>query len=328
MTQKNDLSSSGARDGRPYNYFSDYLRDKYRCRVQKIPINAGLSCPNRDGKCGTSGCIYCCEEGSATPGVYATASIPEQMAAAKINFKRSDESTKYIAYFQAFSNTYAPPPRLKGLYDLAVSQENVIGLMIGTRPDCCPDDVLDLIASYRRPEFELWLELGMQTIHDRSLALLRRGHTVEDTRDAIRRAAERGIPVCAHIILGIPGENWSDMMATADALRELPLRGVKIHHLHVIRGTELERMFTGGSIAVLSLREYVSTLCDFIERIPRDMLVHRLMGEREEGTLVAPRWGLHKGTVMKAIDDEFMKRGTCQGFLLDHTQRGSHYDQL
>ena len=321
MTQKNDPSKAPAWPGRPYNYFSDYLREKYRCRVLKIPIHAGLTCPNRDGTSGDEGCIFCSEEGSATPGVDSGASIPEQMATAKNNFKRSDSGTKYIAYFQAFSNTYAPLTRLKSLYDLAVSQEDIIGLMVGTRPDCCPDEVLDLLASYRRPGFELWLELGLQTIHDRSLGLLRRGHTGADSRSAVSRAAERGIPVCAHIILGIPGESWKDMMITAGALRDLPLRGIKFHHLHIIRGTELERMFIAGTISVLSLREYVSLLCDFMERIPAEMLIHRLMGDREENTLVAPRWGLHKGTVMKAIDDEFMRRGTWQGFLCDETRR-------
>ena len=242
---------------------------------------------------------------------------PEQIDRARSNFKRADSSTRYIAYFQAYSNTYAPLPRLKELYDIAVTQKEIIGLMIGTRPDCLPDEVLDLVASYARPGFELWLEIGMQTSHDKSLALLRRGHSHGDTAGAVARAAARGIPVCVHLILGIPGETWDDMMETARSLRGLPVSGIKFHHLHVIRGTELEEWYRDGRMKPLTQSEYVSVLCDFIERIPPDVLIHRLMGDREENTLVAPRWGLFKGTVHKAIEDEFRRRGTFQGFLAD-----------
>jgi uncharacterized protein len=312
MMQKREPYKAGDWFGKPYNSFSDYLWHRYNCRVLKIPINAGLGCPNRDGG---SGCIYCPQDGSASPGMSASTPIPEQMEWSKNNFKRSDAGTRYIAYFQAFTNTYGPPSLLKHLYDQAVSQPDIIGLMIGTRPDCLPDETLDLIASYRRPGFELWVEIGMQTCHDKSLALLRRGHTNSVTADAICRAAHREIPVCAHLILGIPDESWDDMMATARSLRELPVRGIKLHHLHVIEGTELERLYRAGHMKPLSRKEYVSILCDFIERVTPEILVHRLMGDREEHTLVAPRWGLHKGTVIKAIEDEFRRRGTCQGFL-------------
>ena len=315
MIQKRDHSKAGTWYGKPYYSFSDYLRDKYKRRVLKIPINAGLSCPNRDGTVGVEGCVFCPEDGSASPGITFTVPIPEQMEAAKNNFKRSDAGTGYIAYFQAFTNTYGPPHLLKKLYDLAVAQEDVIGLMIGTRPDCLPDETLELVASYRKPGFELWLEIGMQTGHDRSLEFLRRGHTNDDTVDAINRAAGRGIPVCVHLILGIPGESWNDMMATADRLRLLPVRGIKFHHLHVIEGTALEDLYRSGGMKPLSRNEYVSILCDFIERVSPEILIHRLMGDREENTLVAPRWGMHKGTVLKAIEDEFHRRCTFQGFL-------------
>jgi uncharacterized protein len=317
MTQKTDRCNINGRTGKPYNSFSDYLWNKYNCRVLKIPINADLTCPNRDGTIGRSGCLFCSEDGSATPGMFGSMPIPEQIGRARGNFKRADPSTRYIAYFQAYSNTYAPLPRLKELYDLAVSQQEIIGLMIGTRPDCLPDGVLDLVASYARPDFELWLEVGMQTSHDKSLALLRRGHSHGDTVAAITRAAVRGIPVCVHLILGIPGETWGDMMETALALRGLPVAGIKFHHLHVIRGTDLEEWYRDGRMKPLSQEEYVSILCDFIERVSPDILIHRLMGDREENTLVAPRWGLFKGTVHKAIEDEFNRRGTFQGFLID-----------
>ncbi|MBN2160515.1 MAG: TIGR01212 family radical SAM protein [Spirochaetes bacterium] len=317
MTKKREPSNAARWHGKPYHSFSDYLRDKYNCRVLKIPINAGLSCPNRDGAVGSSGCVFCPPDGSASPGMLASMTIPEQIATAKMNFKRSDAATKYIAYFQAFTNTYGPLTLLKQLYDLAAAQDDVIGLMIGTRPDCLPDAVLDLVCSYRRPGFELWLEIGMQSSHDKSLEFLRRGHTNGDTISAITRAAIRNIPVCVHLILGIPGETWNDMMATASLLQGLPVSGIKFHHLHIIRNTALAEIFDAGLMNPLTLRDYVSVLCDFIERISPDVTVHRLMGDREESSLVAPRWGLHKGTVHKAIEDEFRRRATHQGFLYD-----------
>lgn len=322
MTRKTERCNEHLQDAKPYHSFSDYLWNKYNCRVLKIPINAGLSCPNRDGTIHGSGCVFCSEDGSASPGMIKSMPIPEQIETARSGFKRAEPSTRYIAYFQAFTNTYAPLPRLKELYDIAVSQKDIIGLMIGTRPDCLPDEVLDLISSYARPGFELWLEIGMQTCHDKSLALLRRGHSHGDTVRAVTRAAARGIPVCVHLILGIPGETWDDMMETAYAIRGLPVSGIKFHHLHVIRGTVLEEWYLNGRMKPLSQNEYVSILCDFIERVPRDVLIHRLMGDREESTLVAPRWGLFKGTVHKAIEDEFKRRGTLQGFLADRQVQG------
>ncbi len=301
--------------GRPYNFFGDYLWEKYQCRVLKLPVSAGLTCPNRDGTLSDSGCLFCSDEGSASPTCASARDILTQMQSARDSFRRSSAETRYIAYFQAFTNTYAPASRLKELYDLAVTFPDIIGMMIGTRPDCLPDDVLDLIASYAGENFELWLEVGVQTVHDRSLALLNRGHDHAASRDALLRAAARRIPLCAHLILGIPGESWQDMMSTAEEISRLPVAGVKIHHLHVIKGTALESLYRRGQIAPLSFRTYISTLCDFLERLRPDILIHRLMGDRAADTLAAPRWGLHKGTVLKAIEDEFRSRETWQGFL-------------
>ncbi len=315
MNTKNARSELPGPRPRAYNFFGDYLWNTYGTRVLKLPIDAGFTCPNRDGTTGDSGCVFCSEEGSASPTARGRSGVREQMGNARRSFRRSEAETRYIAYFQAFTNTYAPVERLRELYDTALADEDVMGLMIGTRPDCLGDEVLDLIASYARPGFELWLEVGMQTMHERSLAFLRRGHSHEATRDALLRAARRGIAVCAHIILGIPGESWEDMMATAVELSALPVRGVKIHHLHVIAGTELERLYRTTDFRLPSLGEYVSIVCDFLERLRPDILIHRLLGDRAPATLVAPAWGLHKGTVLGAIDEEFARRVTRQGFL-------------
>ncbi len=315
MNTKNARSELPGPRPRAYNFFGDYLWNTYGTRVLKLPIDAGFTCPNRDGTTGDSGCVFCSEEGSASPTARGRSDVREQMGNARRSFRRSEAETRYIPYFQAFTNTYAPVERLRELYDTALADEDVMGLMIGTRPDCLGDEVLDLIASYARPGFELWLEVGMQTMHERSLAFLRRGHSHEATRDALLRAARRGIAVCAHIILGIPGESWEDMMATAVELSALPVRGVKIHHLHVIAGTELERLYRTTDFRLPSLGEYISIVCDFLERLRPDILIHRLLGDRAPATLVAPAWGLHKGTVLGAIDEEFARRVTRQGFL-------------
>ncbi len=315
MNTKNARSDLPGPRPRAYNFFGDYLWNTYGTRVLKLPIDAGFTCPNRDGTTGDSGCVFCSEEGSASPTARGQSGVREQMENARLSFRRSEAETRYIAYFQAFTNTYAPVERLRELYDTALADEGIMGLMIATRPDCLGDEVLDLIASYARPGFELWLEVGMQTMHGRSLAFLRRGHSHEATRDALLRAARRGIAVCAHIILGIPGESWEDMMATAVELSALPVRGVKIHHLHVIAGTELERLYRTTDFRLPSLGEYISIVCDFLERLRPDILIHRLLGDRAPATLVAPAWGLHKGTVLGAIDEEFARRVTRQGFL-------------
>ncbi len=315
MNTKNARSDLPGPRPRAYNFFGDYLWNTYGTRVLKLPIDAGFTCPNRDGTTGDSGCVFCSEEGSASPTARGRSGVREQMENARRSFRRSETETRYIAYFQAFTNTYAPVERLRELYDTALADEGIIGLMIATRPDCLGDEVLDLIASYARPGFELWLEVGMQTMHERSLAFLRRGHSHEATRDALLRAARRGIAVCAHIILGIPGESWEDMMGTAVEVSALPVRGVKIHHLHVIAGTELERLYRTTDFRLPSLAEYVSIVCDFVERLRPDILIHRLLGDRAPATLVAPSWGLHKGTVLGAIDEEFARRVTRQGFL-------------
>ncbi len=301
--------------GKPYNFFGDYLFKKYSCRVLKLPVNAGLSCPNRDGTTGTGGCIFCSDEGSASPTTSGISSISDQMSNAIVTFRRSYKDTKYIAYLQAFTNTYGDIDTLKRIYDECTGFPEITGLMIGTRPDCINNEILTLINSYTRPGFELWLEFGMQSIHDKSLFFLKRGHTWQNTHDAIELTGRFGIDICVHIILGIPGETWEDMMETATVISSLPVSGVKIHHLHVIKDTPLEILYCKGGIKLLTLREYISILCDFIERLRPDITIHRLAGDRSMDTLVAPKWGLHKGTVFQSVEDEFIRRSTYQGFL-------------
>jgi radical SAM protein (TIGR01212 family) len=303
-------------NGLPYNFFGDYLSRKHGCRVFKLSINAGLGCPNRDGTVGSGGCVFCSETGSASPTAVQSADILAQMDNAAKSFGRTFEGTKYIAYFQAFTNTYAEIPRLKDLYDTALSYPDTIGLMVGTRPDCVNDEKAALLSSYRDRYSELWAELGMQSSHNRSLEFLRRGHSHEDTLAAIDKLASRNIDICLHVILGIPGETWDDMMHTAEVISSLPVRGVKIHHLHVIRGTALERIYERDKPDLLTLEEYVRVITDFLERIRPDITVHRIAGDCPLDLLIAPKWGALKGSIQTGIYDEFVRRGSWQGFLV------------
>jgi len=303
--------------GKAYNFFGDYLWEKYKSRVLKLPINIELSCPNRDGTVGTGGCIFCSEDGSASPTTYGSQDILNQMDNAVKSFKRSDAETQYIAYFQAYTNTHGKVEFLKETYDAALKFPNVIGLMIGTRPDSLNKEKINLIGSYKEQTKELWLEIGMQSMHESSLTFLNRSHSHEFTRKAIIDAAQEGIKVCVHIILGIPGETWEDMMRTAVEINSLPVSGVKFHHLHVIKNTPLETIHREKNLPLLDLKEYSSIVCDFMERLRGDIIIHRLAGDRDELSLIAPRWGLHKGTVINSIESQFLTRGSYQGFFID-----------
>ena len=308
--------------GKPYNLFGDYLLEKYGARVFKIPLNSDFSCPNRDGSVGRDGCIFCSDDGSASPGIKGL-TIKEQCESAIKNFSRSDEDTRYISYFQAYTNTYADNSFLKEKYSEAVNfSDKIIGLMIGTRPDCLPDSTVDMISGFKKDNFELWIEIGMQSMHEGSLRFLKRGHTHEDTRNAVKRAAARNIPVCVHVITGIPGENWRDIMQTAREISSLPVSGVKLHQLHVIKGTLLEKLYRMNSLKLPDMSEYASITVDILERLRPDILIHRLSADREENTLIAPLWGNHKGSVIKEIDRQFRERATWQGFLHDDSSPG------
>jgi uncharacterized protein len=303
--------------GKPYNFFGDYLRKKYGKRLLKLPIDAGLGCPNRDGTISTGGCTFCSEYGSASPVLKGTRGIINQMERSLNSFIRTEQDTSYIAYFQSYTNTYGSIEKLRELYDTAISFPMVTGLMVGTRPDEVRDEVLELLAGYKKPGFELWLEIGMQSSHDKSLAFLNRGHSFNDVAQSVARASEKDIPVVVHVILGIPGESWGDIMATAKMISSMNVQGVKIHHLHVIKNTVLEQQYNGGLISLLPYREYISLVTDFMERLRGDIIIHRLSGDQLEEHLVAPKWGHQKGTIQRDIEGSFHARGTYQGFLYE-----------
>ncbi len=295
----------------PYTDLNTHLRTRFGCRVHKITVDAGMTCPNRDGSKGFGGCIYCNARGSGT-GASAQASIAAQIRGAQPFLRDRYKAEKFIAYFQSFSNTYAPVERLAAMYAEALSVEDVAGLAVGTRPDCVPDPILDLLAGISARTY-LSLELGLQSIHDRTLALINRGHTAAEFFDAVRRARERDIELCVHIILGLPGESREDMLETARVIGGLGIRGIKLHLQYVVRDTPLHRMYERGEYRCLAREEYVDILCDFLALLPPDMVIHRLTGDPHRDELIAPAWALEKGTNLQAVRNALHERNLRQG---------------
>jgi radical SAM protein (TIGR01212 family) len=299
-----------------YYPFSDYLKRRFGCKVHKVSLHAGFTCPNRDGKVGVGGCTYCVNESFSPQAGKPMRPIREQMADGIAYMKKRYRAKKFFAYFQAFSNTYAPVEKLRALYDEAISLPDVVGLDIGTRPDCVSDEVLDLIQS-STGKVEVWLEYGVQSAHDETLRRVNRGHDFATFCDAVERTKGRNIRICAHVILGLPGETREQMMQTALALQPLGLDAIKVHHLYVARGTPLEAEYRAGRLRLFSAREYVEVACDFLERIPDTVAVQRLVGDTtSEGVLLAPTWTETKTEIFRLITQEFQRRGTCQGALV------------
>jgi radical SAM protein (TIGR01212 family) len=299
---------------RRYYDLNTYYREQFGVRVHKLTVDAGLTCPNRDGTLGRGGCIYCNARGSGTGAHARGLSITAQLIAAKQAVARRFKARRFIAYFQSFSNTYAPLETLKAMYDEALAVPDVVGLAIGTRPDCVNGAVLDLLRDYAR-ERMVWIEYGLQSAHDTTLRRIRRGHTAECFRQAVRATAGRGIRICAHTILGLPGESADQMRATADFIAGLPIDGVKLHLLYVVKGTALEALHAGGAFRCLEQGEYVDRVCDTIERLPAGMVIQRLTGDPHRDELVAPLWALEKSKTLELIARRLEARDTWQGKL-------------
>jgi len=294
-----------------YYSFNRYLQDRYGTRVHRLSLDAGFTCPNRDGTLDDAGCIYC-NEGAfvkyAGQSVSLSRQIEESMAFAGERFK----AEKFIAYFQASSGTYASPDELKEKYDIIKGYPDVVGLFISTRPDCVDDEKLSLIESYKK-DYEVWIEYGLQTVHERTLKEINRRHTFTQTGEAIRKTHTHGIKTAVHVILGLPGETGSDMIETARAIGRLGVSGVKLHTLHVLKGTKLDQLYKEGRVSILSQGEYVSLACDFLENLPEECVIFRLASSAEPDLLVAPGWMNDRSSVIDEIKKEFTKRGTRQG---------------
>lgn len=308
--ENRDPSGTRFPGGRRYRALSAHLRERFGGPVYKVPVDAGLSCPNRDGSNGTGGCIYC-DNSSFSP---ARASLPVRRQIAEGMASGRPGVNQFIAYFQSFSNTHGPLERLRSLFDEALSCPGVVGLAIATRPDCLPEPVLDHLATLSR-QYPLWLELGLQSACDFTLEQINRGHTAADFEAAAIRCRRAGIEICAHLILGLPGEGPREMAQSAGLLARLGVEGVKLHLLHVVRGTELERRYLQGRVPLMGPRQYVHQVCDLLEILPPEMVIHRLQADCPRALLVAPAWMNRKSSILNAIDRTLEDRNSWQGKL-------------
>ena len=290
-------------EGRPYLSLNRFLRREYGCRVQKIPLDAGLTCPNRDGTVGTGGCIYCNSRGSGTGAFARGLGIAEQMKLGMDWALRRYKAKRFIAYFQSFSNTHAPPERLWQLYRQALIGPEVVGLFIGTRPDCVNRDLLHGLREIARGRM-LWMEYGLQSASDETLRRINRGHTVQDFIDAVEMTRALGIPVCAHVIFGLPGEGTDEMRATVKLLRKQGVEGVKFHQLYVVRGTPMEDLLRRGAYSPISQQAYARMVAWAISELGPRVVIHRLTGDPAAGELVAPDWSREKARTTAMILDQ------------------------
>lgn len=295
-----------------YNTFSDELKRVFSQKVQRISVDAGLTCPGLDGTLDTSGCIFCGGHGSGSYGIRRDLDISAQLLDGMEVMRRKYKASRFLAYFQAYSNTYAPVEKLCRMFDEALSVPEIVGIIAATRPDCLPDDVMDCLAELNDKTY-FWLELGMQSMHDKSLVLLNRRHDHACFIDAVQRAKQRSLRICAHVILGLPGETTAEMLAMAEELNRLGVDGVKVHLLHVMRNTQLAEMYQRGEVKVLDRDSYAGLVCDFLELLDPRILIHRLTGDGGHNHLVAPLWSLKKFEVLNLIDAELARRETCQG---------------
>jgi radical SAM protein (TIGR01212 family) len=297
---------------RRYNDLNRYLRDRFGCRVQKITIDAGFSCPNRDGTLSFGGCIYCDGKGSGTGAARRAESISKQVQEGKARLAARYKAEKFIAYFQAFTNTYAPCDILRRRYGEALSDSEVVGLAIGTRPDCIDEAKLHLIEEYSASHM-VWIEYGLQSIHNRTLEKINRGHTFEDFVRAVRMTQGRNICICAHVILGLPGESREDVIDTAKALSDLGIDGVKIHSLYVLRETPLAQLFEAGGCSLLNQESYAAWAVAFLEHLSPDIVVQRLTGDPDPSALLSPLWTLNKHKTLALIQGTLETSNTWQG---------------
>jgi len=305
--------------GKRYNPVSIHFKKRFGCKVYRVSVNAGFTCPNRDGTISAGGCIYCGERGAASIGAEEQLAIADQILAGIKVMKEKNRADKFIAYFQSFTNTYQTSAVLRRYYGEALSVENVVGLSVSTRPDCLSDEIIDLLVEYDSVTY-LWLELGLQTVHDKTLRLIGRGHDFSNFLDGYHRIKERGLKVCLHVILGLPGESEKEMMETADMLAKLKPDGIKIHLLHALKDTVLAEMYLRKRWKPLEMKNYIKIVCNTLERLHPSTIVHRLTGDPLRGYLVTPDWAVKKWEVLNGIDNELKKRDSFQGIRCSEIQ--------
>ena len=279
---------------------SDHYREKFGCKVYKLSLDGGFTCPNRDGTCGRAGCIFCAGDGSGAFAERDCGDIRQQLEQAKRRVEAKNKNGKYIAYFQSFTNTYAPVDYLRRVYSEAMAPEEIVGLAVGTRPDCLGDDVIALLAQLNRKK-PVSVELGLQTVHEDTVRYIRRGYDTAVYFDAVKRLKAAGLEVVTHIILGLPGETVEMMMETTRQAAAAGTDGVKFHLLHVLLGTDLAEDYAAGKFEVLSMEEYGEILKTCISALPEHTVIHRITGDGAKKDLIAPMWSADKKKVLNYL---------------------------
>ncbi|MFN4226666.1 MAG: TIGR01212 family radical SAM protein [Candidatus Ratteibacteria bacterium] len=294
-----------------YRKFSDYLKEKFGCRVHKISVNAGFFCPNLDGTLSKKGCIYC-NNYAFSPCLRENLEIEKQIERGIEYGKKRFKAEKFIVYFQPYSNTYAPCEILKEKYDIVKKFPEVVGISIGTRPDCIDEEKLNLIESYSE-KYEVWIEYGLQSIHNKTLKIINRNHTYSDFLNAYNLTRKRNIKICVHVIIGLPGEIKEEILQTGKECGRLKVDGIKIHPIHILKDTELERWYKEKRFKVMEMEEYVDVLCDFLSYLYPETVIQRLTADCDRKFLVAPDWLLEKQKMLKLIEKKMEEKNIYQG---------------
>ena len=297
---------------KPYRNLNEYYREIFGRKTAKISLDGGFTCPNRDGTCGDRGCLFCSAGGSGDFAENAALSITEQVENGKAQTSDKWKDPAYVAYFQAFTNTYAPVEELRRKYEEALSCEGVEGISIATRSDCLPDDVLELLSELNQ-KTKLWVELGLQTSDENSAAFIRRGYPLRVFEKAVHDLAERNIPVIVHVIIGLPGETRETLLKTIDCVNRLPVQGIKLQLLHVLADSDLAEIYEAGNYTPLSKEEYISLVGDCIAHLREDIVIHRLTGDGDKNTLLAPLWSLRKRDVLNSLHKYLKENNIRQG---------------
>ena len=295
-----------------YRSFHQAMQARFGCKVYKLALDGGMTCPTRDGTLGRRGCIFCGAKGSGDFAVPAGQDVSRQLEAAKARIAAKEKAGRYIAYFQSFTNTYAPVDYLASLFCQAMAPSEIVALSLATRPDCLGPEVLALLADLNR-EKPIWVELGLQTIHPDSARYIRRGYDLSVYDAAVQQLKQAGLEVITHVILGLPGETAADMAATARYVGRSGADGIKLQLLHVLEGTDLAEEYRAGKVPILSLEEYISILEDCLAVLPPDLVIHRLTGDGAKRDLLAPLWSADKKRVLNAIQQAFARDGVRQG---------------
>lgn len=290
-----------------YYSLNRYLKDTFGEKVYKIAIDGGFTCPNRDGTLDTRGCIFCSGTGSGEFAGKRTDSVTSQIEKGKERLRGKIKNGKYIAYFQAFTNTYAPVPRLRAVFEEAIQHPDIVALSVATRPDCLPEEVVLLLQELNRKK-PVWVELGLQTIHEKSAEYIRRGYGLPVYDAAVKKLKKIGVQVIVHVILGLPGESEEDMKATVSYVGKSGADGIKLQLLHVIRGTDLEKDYRMGKFNTLEMDAYVRLVADCIALLPKNMVIHRMTGDGDKKTLIAPEWSRDKKRVLNALNEAIRQK--------------------